>query len=69
MSNCSITYSDEDVSGCDFEISGEAEPYKPASMYGGADHLGWPAEGGYAEIEEVKFLRLYDEDGDFIETT
>jgi hypothetical protein len=69
MSNYSITYSDEDVSGAEFEIFGNAEPYVPASMYGGPDHLGWPSEGGGVEIEEVRFLTAYDEDGDKINLT
>jgi hypothetical protein len=46
-----------------FRIRGNAVPYKPASMYGGADRLGWPAEGGYVDDWKITLLKRIDGDG------
>lgn len=32
----------------------EGQPYVPASMYGGPDGLGWPAEGGEIELIDIR---------------
>lgn len=37
--------------------------YVAASMHGGADHLGWPAEGGEVENLDVTILHAMTEDG------
>lgn len=50
-----------------FRITGEIVPYVPASMYGGRDRMGWPAEGGEVENIEVELTGAYNEDGDEIE--
>jgi hypothetical protein len=58
--NATITYEWESPDGyvCEFSITGVCVPYVPASMYGGPDHLGWPAEGGGVEDIEVKITSI-----------
>jgi hypothetical protein len=51
-----------------FEISGTIVPYVPASMYGGPDNLGHPAEGGGVEDIEVRLLSASNADGAVIPT-
>jgi hypothetical protein len=38
-------------------------PYTPMSMYGGPDHVGWPAEGGEIEDLDCKITAVINAEG------
>lgn len=63
MSNCSILadYDDRTDRTFVFAIVGNAVPYKPASMYGGPDNLGWEATGGTVDVDSVRLesIKVY----------
>ena len=46
-----------------FAIEANVSKYVPASMYGGRDHLGWPAEGGEVEDMHAELTAIHGIDG------